>query len=71
MICKLTEGALNVLIQVINKDTEKERPQYRPMFLITGNGKHGGFVIKHFSTLILIKATLKLERYALLSSAFT
>ena len=28
IICKLTEGALNILIQVINKDIEQDRPQY-------------------------------------------
>ena len=31
VICKLTESALNALIQVINKDTEQDRPQYRPL----------------------------------------
>ena len=28
VICKLTEGALNALIQVINKDIEEDRPQH-------------------------------------------
>jgi len=28
VICKLTEGALNPLIQIINKDIEQNRPHY-------------------------------------------
>ena len=31
VICKLTEGALNALIQIINKDIEQDRPQYQPL----------------------------------------
>ena len=31
VICKLTEGALNALIQVISKDIEEDRPQHRPL----------------------------------------
>jgi len=31
VICKLTEGALNALIQVINKDTEENRPQHQTL----------------------------------------
>jgi len=29
VICKLTEGALSPLVEVINKDIEWERPQYK------------------------------------------
>jgi len=36
VICKPAEGALNPFIQVINKDTEQDRPQYWPL----GNTTH-------------------------------
>ena len=31
VICKLTEGALNAPIQVINKDIKQDSPQHRPL----------------------------------------
>ena len=31
VICKLTEGALNALIQVISEDIEQDGPQYQPL----------------------------------------
>ena len=31
VICKITEGALNPLIQVISKDIKQDQPQYQPL----------------------------------------
>ena len=35
VICKLTEGALNPLIQVIAEDMKQGKPQYQPLGITT------------------------------------
>ena len=42
-ICKPTEGALNTLILIINKDTEQDRPQYQPLGNTTCDQSPAGF----------------------------
>ena len=44
-ICKLTEAALNALIQVINKDSEQDKPQYLPL----GNTTHDQLPARFYS----------------------
>ena len=43
VICKLTEGALSALIQVISKDIEEDRPQARPLGNTTRDWSPAGF----------------------------
>jgi len=43
VICKLTEGALNPLIQIISKEIKQDRPQYRPMGNTTNDRSPAGF----------------------------
>jgi len=43
IICKLTEGAFNALIQIINKDIKEDRPQYQPLGIVTCDRLPAGF----------------------------
>jgi len=51
VICKLTEDALNALIQVIIKDIEQDRPQYRPLGNTTHDQSPVGFNTIHYHSL--------------------
>ena len=50
-ICKLTEGALRLPIQVINKGTEQNRLQYQPMGNTTCDWSPAGFNSIHHHSL--------------------
>lgn len=45
MVCKLTEGAINALIQVINNDIEQDRPMYQAL----GKNTHDLLPAQHHS----------------------
>jgi len=45
VICKLTEGALNALIQVMSKDTEEDRTQHRPLHVLSVWDKEEGHTL--------------------------
>src|SRR5699024_1036687 len=51
VICKLTEGALNALIQVVNKDIKQDRPQHRPLGNTTCDQSPAGFDSIHHHSL--------------------
>jgi len=40
VICKLTEGALIALIQIVNKDIKQEVSQYQPLGNTAVTGHH-------------------------------
>ena len=50
VICKHTGGALNCLIQIINKDVKEDGPQHQPLGNTTGDWSPAGFhSIHHYS----------------------
>ena len=51
VICKLTEGALNALIQLISKDIKQDRPQHRPLGNTTRDRSQAGFNAIHHHSL--------------------
>jgi len=50
VICKLTEGALNSLIQIINKAVKEDGPQHQPLRNTTSDRSPAGFhSVHHYS----------------------
>ncbi|PKU26936.1 hypothetical protein llap_22760 [Limosa lapponica baueri] len=63
--CKLTEGALNPLVQIVDEDVEENRPQYQALGNTTHDRPPAGFTSIHHCSLGLASSQFFTQRRAL------